>query len=310
MKLFLNIGAWLITMLIVVDSSSGYFLQKMSTFSRSERLEGQDNLYAKLVLGGGKIWLTKSSHGELFSVDVEYSKDDIKPVFDYRDDDYDGDAMLFFSITSRDEDEDFYEYFDDDDFFDEDHDIHLGLSSLKKTSWDLKFTDEIPIEFEIAVGAAKANLDFTGMKISDLNIETGASRMFINFDEPNPIVMDEMNLELGLAKFKGKHLLNANFDELNIEAGVGSVTLELTGEINRRVYVNMDVGLASTTIILPSNAGVKIYMETTFLTSVDTDELIEIRDDVYESENWGESEAELIIEIDAAIGLVEFIFER
>ena len=51
-------------------------------------------------------------------------------------------------------------------------------------------------------------------------------------------------------------------------------------------------------------------METSFLTSVDTDELIEVRDDVYESENWGETEAELILEIDAALGLVEFIFER
>ena len=310
MKLFSNIGAVLIALTLMVETSDFLPLQRMSTFSRSKRLEGQENLYAKLVLGGGKIWLTKSSHGELFSVDVEYSKEDIKPVFEYRHDKYDDDARLFFSLTSEDEDEDFFEYFEDEDFFDEDHDIHLGISSLKKTSWDLKFTDEIPIEFEIAVGAAKANLDFTGMSISDLNIETGASRMFINFDEPNPIEMDELNLELGLAKFKGKHLLNANFNEMNIDAGVGSVTLDFTGEINRRVYVNMDVGLGSTTIILPSNAGVKLYMETSFLTSVDTDDLIEVNDDVYESENWGETEAELILEIEAALGLIEFIFER
>lgn len=310
MKLFSNIGAVLIASILTVETSYFMPLQRMSTFSRSERLEGQENLYAKLVLGGGKIWLTKSSHGELFSVDVEYNKEDNKPVYEYRNDEYDSDAMLFFSISSKNDDDDFYEYFDDDDFFDEDHDIHLGISSLKKTSWDLKFTDEIPIEFEIAVGAAKANLDFTGMRISDLNIETGASRMFINFDEPNPIEMNEFNLELGLAKFKGKHLLNANFEEMNIDAGVGYVTLDLTGEINRRVYVNMDVGLGSTTIILPSNAGVKLYMETSFLMSVDTDELIEVKDNVYESENWGETEAELILEIDAAFGLIEFIFER
>ena len=122
--------------------------------------------------------------------------------------------------------------------------------------------------------------------------------------------MDELNIEIGLAKFKGKNLLNANFDELNIEAGLGSITLDLTGEINRRVYVNMDLGLGSTTIILPSNAGVKLYMEASFFTSVDIDELIEVKDDVYESENWGETEAELILEIDAALGLVKFIFEN
>ena len=309
MKLFLIIGAMFIALILTVDTSYCMLLQRMSTFSREVRLENQENLYAKLVLGGGKIWLTKSSHGELLSVEVEYSKEDNKPVFEFREDEYDGEAMLYFSIRSRDENEYTYEYFNESDFFDEEHDIHLGISSLKKTSWDLKFTDEIPIEFEIAIGAAKANLDFTGMRISDLNIETGASRMFINFDEPNPIEMDEMNLELGLAKFKGKNLLNANFSELNIEAGVGSVTLELTGEINRRVFVNMELGIGSMTIILPSNAGIKLYMESSFLTSIDTDELIEVRDDVYQSENWGDTEGELILEIDAALGLVEFIFE-
>jgi len=308
-KLFLYIGALFIALILTVDTSYGMLLQRMATFSREVPLEDQENLYAKLVLGGGKIWLTKSSHGELLSVEVEYNREDNKPVFEFRDDRFDGEAMLFFSITSRDRDYHNFEFFDEDDFFDEDHNIHLGFSSLKKTSWDLKFTDEIPIEFEIAVGAAKANLDFTGMKISDLNIETGASRMFVNFNEPNPIEMDEFNLELGLAKFKGKNLLNANFNELNIEAGVGTVTLELTGEINRRVYVNMELGIGSTTIILPSNAGIKLYMEKTFLTRVNMDDLLEVRDDVYESENWGDTEGELIIEIEAAIGLVEFYFE-
>ena len=309
MKQFLYIGALFIALILTVDTSYGMLLQRMATFSREVPLEDQENLYAKLVLGGGKIWLTKSSHGELLSVEVEYNREDNKPVFEFRDDRFDGEAMLFFSITSRDRDYHNFEFFDEDDFFDEDHNIHLGFSSLKKTSWDLKFTDEIPIEFEIAVGAAKANLDFTGMKISDLNIETGASRMFVNFNEPNPIEMDEFNLELGLAKFKGKNLLNANFNELNIEAGVGTVTLELTGEINRRVYVNMELGIGSTTIILPSNAGIKLYMEKTFLTRVEMDDLLEVTDDVYESENWGDTEGELIIEIDAAIGLVEFYFE-
>jgi len=299
----------LVSLIFAVDSSHAILLQRMATFSREERLENQESLYAKLVLGGGKIWLTKSSHDELLSVEVEYNRKDNKPVFDFKEDE-DGEALLYFSITSKDHSYDFYDAFDDVDFFDEDHNISLGISSIRKTSWDLKFTDEIPIEFEIAVGAAKANLDFSGMKISNLNIEAGASRMFINFDEPNPIKMDEMNLELGLAKFKGKNLLNANFDELNVEVGLGSSTLDLTGEIDRRVYVNMELGLGSTTIILPSNAGVRIHIESSFFTSVDIEELIEVRDGIYESDNWGETEGELIIDVEAAFGLIEFLFEN
>ena len=34
-----------------------------------------------------------------------------------------------------------------------------------------------------------------------------------------------------------------------------------------------------------------------------------LEDDVYESPNWGETEGELVMDIEASIGFVEFIFE-
>jgi len=282
--------------------SGNLYSQRMSTFSKEVDLTDQESLEIKLNLSGGKVWFTKSPHDKLFMVEVEYNSEEVRPRYQYDDDD----LFLTFGIQSK------HNYFGDDDDFDfdfDDDDFDIEIVSAGKTSWDLKFIDSVPLDISISAGAIKGNFDFTGMMISNLIIETGASKIFISFDEPNPIRMETFGIELGLAKFRGKHLLNANFEEMTIEGGIGKSTLDFTGDVIAKSYVSLELGVSSTTIILPRNVGVKIFAEVSFFTSFDTGDLIEVDDDVYESPNWGETEGELVIEIEAAIGFVKFIFE-
>lgn len=281
--------------------SGTLYAQRMSTFSEEEELTDQKSLEIKLSLNGGKVWFTKSPYDKLFTIEVEYNSEEMWPKYKYDEDD----NSVYFSLKSKNDD------FDDDVFdfdFDED-DISIGLSSVKKTSWDLKFTDKVPLDINISLGATKGNFDFTGMMIKNLEIVAGASKTFISFDEPNSVRMEEFRLSLGLAKFRGKHLLNANFEEMSIEGGIGKSTLDFTGEVVSKSFVKIDLGISSTTIILPRNIGVKVYAEVSILTSFDTNDLIEVDDDVYESPNWGTTDGELVIDIEASIGFVEFIFE-
>ena len=280
------------------------YAQRMTTFSKEVDLTDQKSLEIKLNLSGGKVWFTKSPHDKLFMIEVEYNSEELRPRYQYDEDE----LFLSFGVQSK------HDYFHGDDDFDfdfdfDDDDFDIKIVSAGKTSWDLKFIDTVPLDIDISAGAIKGNFDFTGMKIRNLSIETGASKTFISFDEPNPIRMEEFHLSFGLAKFRGKHLLNANFEEMIIEGGIGKSTLDFTGEVIDKSFVQMELGVSSTTIILPRNVGVKIYAEVSFFTSFDTNDLIEVDDDVYESPNWGTAEGELVIEIEAAIGFVEFIFE-
>ena len=282
--------------------SGNLYAQRMSTFSKEVALTNQKSLEINLSLSGGKVWLTKSPHDKLFMIEVEYNSEESRPKYRYDE----NKLSLSFGLQSK---SDFFDKIDEMDFDFDDDGFDIKLSSAGKTSWDLKFNDKVPLDINISAGAIKGNFDFTGMMIRNLNLETGASKTFISFDEPNPIRMEEFNLELGLAKFRGKHLLNANFEEMTIEAGIGKCTLDFTGEVINKSFVQMELGIISTTIILPRNVGVKVYAEISFFTSFDTNELIEVDDGVYESPNWGTTEGELVIEIEAAIGFVEFIFE-
>lgn len=283
-------------------SAGNPYAQRMSVFSEEVDLTDQESLEINLKLNGGKVWFTKSPYDKLFMIEVEYNSEEMRPRYRYDEDD----PSLSFRLLSKDEE---FEENDGISIEFDDDDLSIGLSSVKKTSWDLKFTDKVPLKINLFAGATKGNFDFTGMMISYLSIETGASKTFISFDEPNPIRMSEFNLSIGLAKFRGKRLLNANFKEMTIEGGLGKSTLDFTGETTEKCYVKMELGISSTIIILPRNIGVKIYADVSAFTSFDTNDLIEVEDDVYESPNWGETEGELVIDIEASIGFVEFIFE-
>ena len=306
MKKFLFAIPVMIAVVISSDISNAMYLQRIGSFSREVKLTDQKSLEVKLVLEGGKVWLTKAAFEVFFSVEVQYNLEEMRPVYEYNEDEKE--SSLYFRIISKDEEEDDSDGYGIDIEF-EGTDYKLGMSSQKKTSWDLKFTDKVPISLDITAGATKSNLDLSGMMISNLDIETGASRMFVNFDEPNPIRMEEFNLSLGVAKFKGSRLLNANFDEMNIESGIGKCTFDLTGELDHRAYVNIELGISSTTIILPLNVGVKIYTDLSAFTSFDSEDLIKVDDNEYESENWGDTKGELIIDLEASIGFVDLVFE-
>lgn len=294
---------FILSIAIFLSLSAGNpYAQRMSVFSEEVDLTDQESLEINLKLNGGKVWFTKSPYDKLFMIEVEYNSEEMRPRFRYDEDD----PSLSFRLLSKDEE---FEENDGISIEFDDDDLSIGLSSVKKTSWDLKFTDKVPLKINLFAGATKGNFDFTGMMISSLNIETGASKTFISFDEPNPIRMSEFNISLGLAKFRGKHLLNANFEEMTIEGGLGKSTLDFTGETTEQCYVQIELGISSTIIILPRNIGVKIYADVSAFTSFDTNDLIEVEDDVYESPNWGETEGELVIDIEASIGFVEFIFE-
>ena len=300
---------YILSIAIFLSLSTGnLYAQRMSVFSEEVDLADQESLEVNLQLNGGKVWFTKSPYDKLFMIEVEYNSEEMRPRFRYDSDD----PSLSFRLISKDEEyeDDDFEFNDDNFKFDFDgDDVNIGLSSVKKTSWDLKFTDKVPLNINLFSGATKGNFDFTGMMISNLNIKTGASKTFISFDEPNPIRMSEFNISLGLAKFRGKHLLNANFENMTIEGGLGKSTLDFTGETTEKCYVQMELSISSTIIILPRNIGVKIYADVSAFTSFDTKDLIEVEDDVYESPNWGETEGELVMDIEASIGFVEFIFE-
>jgi hypothetical protein len=244
---------------------------------------GEKELSVKIDFGGGTIDLEKNKFDNILDAEIEEENpDEIHIDYDKTGDK--GELCLDSKSKLR----------------------HLDFD-LDDNYWHLGFSDKIPISFEIDVGACKAEFDFTGLRIDNLDLDLGASSTEIIFREPNPERISRFKIDVGASKLKIKELGNANFDKLSFEGGVGDFTLDFSGELRHKAYVDIDVGLGSLTVLLPENIGVRIRKESSFLSSfsMDEDEFQEVKSNVYESENFGKTEGELIFNIEIGLGSVE-----
>jgi hypothetical protein len=255
--------------------------------NRTIEFKGEKSLTVEMDFGGGIIELEENNTGNILDAEIEYDPDKVDIDVDYR------------KIGDR------GKLYLDSEF----EDGHLDFDT-DYNYWHLGFTSKIPIDFEMDIGACEAEFDFTGLKISNLDLDLGASSTEIIFRKPNPQRISKINIDVGASELKIEGLGNANFDRLSFDGGVGDFTLDFRGELKHKAYVDIDVGLGSLTILLPENIGVRIQEEGSFLSSfsIDADEFDEVESKVYESENFGKTEGELIFDIEIGLGSVEIEF--
>jgi hypothetical protein len=115
----------------------------------------------------------------------------------------------------------------------------------------------------------------------DLTVNSGAS---------------ETNLDL-------KGLL---LSELEVNAGVGDITVDLGGNWTESFDVSLKMGVGKTTILLPTDVGVKIE-STKGIGTAEFGDLISKGDGVYVNEAY--EDAEVIINIKTDLGVGEVIFK-
>ncbi len=183
---------------------------------------------------------------------------------------------------------------------------NLEVSGLESGAWYLKFTDSVPLAFDIGLGVGEGDFDFTGLLVNELKMEAGASKIKVYFDEPNRSEIDHMKIESGVSRFTGYSLGNANFRTLSFSGGVGAYTLDFGGELRKEVNVNIEVGLGTVMLILPPEVGARIIAEETWLSRVDIPrDFTQRGSDEYVSDNYNTAEGRMRINVEAGLGSVK-----
>jgi hypothetical protein len=124
-------------------------------------------------------------------------------------------------------------------------------------TWLIRLNDEVPLDLEIKMGAAKGNLNFR----------------------------------------------NINLKQLRIEAGVGKIDVDLTGNRNADLNVDIHGGVGQAVIRLPKNIGVSVRAKGG-IGAVTTAGLTKQGDD-YVNESFGHSTHTIHVEINGGIGNID-----
>jgi len=161
----------------------------------------------------------------------------------------------------------------------------------------------VPLDLALELGAVEADLDLSGLRLSRLTVESGASDASLRFDTANAEPMRSLAFSVGAASLTALRLANANTENITVNAGVGNVDLDLSGDWRRDINLDVEVALGGVTVRLPSEVGVRVEMQKV-LGSFRHDGLVK-RGDAFYSENWDSAPRKLRIRTRTALGRFE-----
>lgn len=238
---------------------------------------GEDHLEVHIRYGAGELTVLPGSPGELYRVALRYDSDVFDPITRYDR------GHLEVGVEGRGK--------------------GLRVRNTEAGKLRLQLSPEVPVDMDLDFGAGEADVDLSGLRIASLDVETGASDTEIRFSEPNPMTCERLKVAMGAAAFSVRGLANAGCHDVQVEGGVGDLTLEFDGQWSRNMDAEITMALGSVTLVIPEDIGVRVDKDT-FLTDFDRHGFHE-RDGTFYSDNWDSAERRLDIHLEGAFGSVE-----
>ena len=164
----------------------------------------------------------------------------------------------------------------------------------------LELSRAAPLDLNLDLGAVEADLDLTGLRLSKVRVASGASDAKLRFDSLNATKMSALDISLGAASFRADRLANANTQDIRVDAGVGSVELDMSGQWTQDIDLHVEVTLGAVTVHVPSDVGVRVSLKKV-IASFEHEGLIE-RDGAWVSRNWDSAPHKLRVTAETVFG--------
>jgi hypothetical protein len=256
--------------------------QSSRTFTSSRLLRGESALDVQVRYGAGRFSIQPATADLLYRLNLRYDEGALEPVAEF-----DG-RNLELGVDGNGR--------------------NFRVGRQEGGAMDVELAADVPMELEIDFGAGTADIDLGGLALTSLSIRTGASETLLDVSRPNPVTLERAELQVGAAEFTARRLGNLNARVIEVNAGVGDVTIDLTGQWRQDGVVRVQMGLGSLELRLPEGVGVKLERET-LLTSIDTQGLVK-RGDAYYSVDWERAERRITVQVEAAFGSIDVRWVR
>jgi len=171
------------------------------------------------------------------------------------------------------------------------------------------FPSDIKTNLFLDFGVGDADIDLTDIAIRKLNVNCGLSDVEIEINKRNDVICKTVNIESGLGDIEIYGLGNLGAKDIDIDVGLGSAEIDMTGDKIYDTEVDVDVGLGSLDMILPDEANIEIYVDASFLSSVDIYGLKQKKSKYWVTPNWDGDNPTISMEVNVGMGSVDIVVE-
>lgn len=201
------------------------------------------------------------------------------------------------------------------DYSDKDNRLKIRLDRKKLAShWDSE--EDGPISAEVwlprdvdmtldtRVKAGEVLLDLGGLRLQRFNLSVWAGEVSVRFKEPNPIVMEYMNINTKVGELNTTNLGNARFKKARVNGGVGEIDVDFTGALFEDALAKVDLDIGEARVILPGNRGVRMSIGGmfSFMSSKNIDSEFNKHGSYYYSDDYKQNEQAFSVRITPGLG--------
>jgi len=247
------------------------------------------DLDVSVSYGMGDFVIGSSGQNNLIEGSITYDSRNIKPIVDMEPV---GSSGFLTIKTEKDEETDHINIFKDFD-----NELVFNLPPRIKTDLFLDF------------GVGEADINLTDIAITKLNVDCGLSDVEIHIDERNSVTCESVIIENGMGDLDIFELGNLAAEKMEINIGVGSASIDLSGDKIYDTDVDIDVGLGSLDLILPKKANIELEVDSSFLSSTDIYGLKQKKNKKWVSPNWKNNYPTITLDINVGMGSVDIVIE-
>ncbi len=145
--------------------------------------------------------------------------------------------------------------------------VRFDLKGLRNVNTDhdkaevlVQLPDGVDILLDARVKAGEITMELGGLRIKEFSYTNWAGEGEVSFNEPNPIIMEKMDINAKVGESDFIRLGNARFVRASINGGIGEISVDFSGDILDECWAKVDLDIGEATVILPHDVGVKMQI--------------------------------------------------
>jgi len=253
--------------------------QAMRPFSTFRQLHGETRLNARVEYGAGSLRIEPGEPGQLYRMNLSYDEARFVPVSDFDA----SSRTVVLGLRAAGE-----------------GGVRVVSSKQLNQLATIGLSPRADLALDLSLGAVDADVELGGLRVSDLDLKTGASRATLRFSRPNGMRCRHASVSAGAAEVSVFGLGNSRCDLVEFEGGMGRVLLDFTGAWTSNAQVEVKMAMGELTLRLPRRVGVRLTMDK-FLSSFEPSGLVR-RGDSFVSPNYDGAQHRLDLALTTAMG--------
>ena len=179
----------------------------------------------------------------------------------------------------------------------DDRDSHAEVTVTLPHGVDLYLSTDI--------SAGDIHMDLGGLRLKEFSFTNFAGEVELCFDEPNQVVMSQLNINAKIGEGSYLGLGNARFQRADINAGIGEIEVDFSGRLEPGARAKVDLDIGEATVIVPENHPVRMRIGGgwSFLSDKDIDQGLRRRGGDYINDRYEEDdEKAFLVRVSPGLG--------